>query len=128
MPSSAERVCFTLWMSDKWGSRAASNSLSTSALLEDARHESDVHGGNLPEHVAKQLLQNPKIQLLVAKLQYANEWAESIKESHADTAGRAEALSQFWADQDIIRAAVNFLQSYLPPQPSSQRKEHIPLL
>lgn len=106
MPSYVERLCFTLWMSDKWGSHAKQGGPSASQLLRHAQDTCADPGGALPEHAARDLLRNPEIQKLASKLRFANEWAESIRESHADDDKRKAALEQLWADHAVIESAM----------------------
>lgn len=81
MPSHVERLCFTLWMSDKWGPHAKRGSPSASQILRRAQETCADHGGSLPEQAAQDLLSNPEIQKLASKLRFANDWAESIRVS-----------------------------------------------
>ena len=36
----------------------------------------------------------------------ADEWAESIRDSHPDTPARGDALSQHWKEVDLIQSAL----------------------
>lgn len=114
LPALKERLCFTLWMSDKWGPHMRRKAgPSVSKLLRDAQQAATAAGGPLTATTAQQLLRRPDVQLLASKLQWADAWAESIAESHEDSAPRRAALEQFWADQKVIGSALQPLLPFL---------------
>lgn len=71
------RACFTIWFSDapRQGPRAAPPSEALRSALQRAAE----NGGWLPDAAAAQLLRQPDIQKLAAKLHYAEHWAASIE-------------------------------------------------
>ena len=45
----------------------------------------------------------------MAKLQYADSWAQSLTESHADTPARSAMLDGHWKEVELLRGAVQSL-------------------
>ena len=78
MPASRARACFTIWFSDapRQGGRTAQP---PSEALRAALQQAAENGGRLPDAAAAQLLRQPDIQKLAAKLHYAQHWAASIE-------------------------------------------------
>lgn len=76
MPASAQRVCFTIWLTD---ARRQPRPPPPSELLRDALQQAADRGGRLPDGAVQQLLRQPDVQKLAAKLHYAEEWAASIQ-------------------------------------------------
>ncbi|KAK9805616.1 hypothetical protein WJX72_007982 [[Myrmecia] bisecta] len=105
MPSAVERVCFTTWLSQarRPAGIAAASPISLSQLVQGA----DPAGDN--RKLAQRLLGHPEARRYVAKACYQEAWADSIAESHPDTAARAEALRTFWQDVWLIRRALSGL-------------------
>ena len=45
----------------------------------------------------------------MAKLHYADAWAQSLRESHADTPARAAMLEGHWREVELLRGAAQSL-------------------
>lgn len=86
--------------------------LSVGKLLQDALAKA-ANGRTLSTAAAQQLLHRPDIQTLASKLQWADEWAASIAESHDDSAQCRFALEQFWADHTVIKEAMRPVSALL---------------
>ena len=86
--------------------------LSVGKLLQDALAKA-TNGRSLSTAAAQQLLHRPDIQTLASKIQWADEWAASIAESHNDSAQCRIALEQFWADHKVIEKAMRPLSALL---------------
>jgi hypothetical protein len=79
MPASAVRACFTIWFSD---APRRVRAAPPSELLQSALQQAAEGGGRLSAATAAQLLQQPDVQGLAAKLHYADQWAASIEVRH----------------------------------------------
>jgi hypothetical protein len=98
MPASRARACFTIWFSD--APRQGPRATPPSEALRSALQQAAENGGRLPDAAAAQLLRQPDIQKLAAKLHYAEHWAASI-EVPVDCAWSAAALI---AGQTVMNA------------------------
>mmetsp|Transcript_22695 Transcript_22695/g.43377 ORF Transcript_22695/g.43377 Transcript_22695/m.43377 type:complete len:351 (-) Transcript_22695:378-1430(-) len=83
LPSTVQRKCFTIWYSSSRRGRAAAQPAKGASL--------------------QALLEHHKYRNLLAKAVYAEEWADSIIESHADSDARQSALAKHWKDVEIIK-------------------------
>lgn len=98
MPSFAmHRTCFTMWFSGI--KNEPDNDLEDTKL-------------NLSEASPHDRLLNSKLRNLIAKIIYAREWADSIEQSHSDSAARNMALQKHWKDVAVISQAYPELVSY----------------
>jgi Rps23 Pro-64 3,4-dihydroxylase Tpa1-like proline 4-hydroxylase len=97
LPSVKPRYCFTMWLS---GSIAAENSANPGCV--DSSHTGELE---------RVLLSRPDLRLLLAKVIYAREWADSITESHLASEALQGALDQHWKDIGTISQA---LFEYIP--------------
>lgn len=88
LPSSRERYCMTIWFSE-----AMHGKQNHKHLLPTLKEESDL----MP------VLENFEFRRLLAKAVYAQEWADSLVESHPDNEGRRLALEKHWKDVNIIK-------------------------
>lgn len=88
LPSSRERYCMTIWFSE-----AMHGMQNHKHLLPTLKEESDL----MP------VLENFEFRRLLAKAVYAQEWADSLVESHPDNEGRRLALEKHWKDVNIIK-------------------------
>eukprot|EP00242_Pyramimonas_sp_CCMP2087_P007191 CAMPEP_0198202626 /NCGR_PEP_ID=MMETSP1445-20131203/5815_1 /TAXON_ID=36898 /ORGANISM="Pyramimonas sp., Strain CCMP2087" /LENGTH=344 /DNA_ID=CAMNT_0043873645 /DNA_START=572 /DNA_END=1603 /DNA_ORIENTATION=- len=89
MPSHRPRMCFTVWYSS---SCPPAPSISTGALPPSA----------VAKASASRLLLDHRYRKMLAKAIYADEWAESIRQSHEDSEARTHALETHWKDVGII--------------------------
>ena len=51
----------------------------------------------------------PEFRKGLAKLQYADAWAQSLRESHADSPARAAMLEDHWREVELLRGAAQRL-------------------
>ncbi|KAJ3062026.1 hypothetical protein HDU99_005358 [Rhizoclosmatium hyalinum] len=100
LPSITDRLCFTIWLNASANVNGASekktSSESSTLLLLDER---------------KQFLLQKDNRLLLTKLVFAEEWAQSIVESHKDSADRDLLLETHVRD---VIAIERKLKHYLP--------------
>lgn len=88
LPSSKERYCFTMWFKESVG----------------GVHQTTLPYPSLKEGADVQLvLANQEFRRLLGKAVYADEWANSLVESHPDSTGRSLALEKHWKDVGIIQ-------------------------
>lgn len=64
---------------------------------------------------AKQLLSRPDVRHHLSKLLYADEWAESIQESHPESEAREVTLAKHWEDVAKLKAVLENVQNKLLP-------------
>mmetsp|Transcript_3890 Transcript_3890/g.24641 ORF Transcript_3890/g.24641 Transcript_3890/m.24641 type:complete len:321 (-) Transcript_3890:2648-3610(-) len=88
LPSSRERYCITLWLS-----KAARENQIGKPLRPPLKEGSALNP----------VLENLEFRRLLAKAVYAQEWADSLVESHPDNEGRQLALQKHWKDVNIIK-------------------------
>lgn len=98
LPASTERFCLTVWLSQA-RRRATPPPPPLSKLLP-------AQAGLLSTLQLKAWLLRPDLRRHLAKLLYADEWAESIRESHPDTPARGDAIGQHWREVDLIQSAL----------------------
>lgn len=70
---------------------------------------------------ATQLLRRPDVRHHLSKLLYANEWAQSIQESHPVSEARSATLAKHWDDVKKIKEALLNVQNKLLPIMQSRR-------
>uniref|UniRef100_A0A7S0WU31 Prolyl 4-hydroxylase alpha subunit domain-containing protein n=1 Tax=Pyramimonas obovata TaxID=1411642 RepID=A0A7S0WU31_9CHLO len=107
LPSRRPRMCFSVWFS------------STKPPSRTGLAPAAVAGAS-----ATELLGDHRYRRMLARAAYAEEWAESIRQSHAESDARALALDAHWKDVGIIsRVFSNVLPEVLamvdPPSESS---------
>jgi hypothetical protein len=51
----------------------------------------------------------PEIRKGLAKLQYADAWAQSLRESHADSPARTAMLEDHWREVELLHGAAKKL-------------------
>lgn len=97
---SKERVCLTLWYS-------------ASLRAQEEEQRTQLKAPTDPTSVQSilQFLMQPKYRKHIVKLVYAEEWAQSIIESHEPSEGRDVLLANHWQDVEKIR---NAFRHYLP--------------
>ena len=64
---------------------------------------------------AKQLLTRPDVRHHLSKLLYADEWANSIQESHPKSEAREVTLAKHWEDVAKLKAVLENVQNKLLP-------------
>ncbi|GFR46885.1 hypothetical protein Agub_g8526 [Astrephomene gubernaculifera] len=104
MPATAPRCCFTIWMSQSRRRSFVRSAPSLASLEPAAPPEQD-------PAAAVRFLMHPAVKQHVCKLVYGEEWAQSLQESHAESAVREAMLQQHWREVDVIRRS---LGKYLP--------------
>lgn len=110
LPSSRERYCITLWLSEAaHGQRNGK-----------PRHPSLKEGSAL-----NPVLENLEFRRLLAKAVYAQEWADSLVESHPDNEGRQLALQKHWKDVNIIKYVFRHILPRLEDSKSSSEKRFV---
>lgn len=57
----------------------------------------------------QRLAAEPEFRKAMAKLQYADAWAQSLEESHAASAERDRLVESLWREVDLLRGAVHRL-------------------
>ena len=103
LPATRPRVCTTLWMSggplpvQPFPPPAAAASASSSAIVESLR-----------------CLLHPRVYAHYCKLLLSSQWADSILQSHPDTADTRLALAQHDADVAVIRKALTRWLQHVP--------------
>jgi hypothetical protein len=58
-----------------------------------------------PEDTLRYLLEQPEARKQLAKLRYADEWAQSLAESHPSTPALKLTQEQFWDEVRVLRSA-----------------------
>ena len=66
------------------------------------------------QHIAggppiERLAAEPEVRKAMAKLHYADAWAQSLEESHAASAERERLLDNHWREVGLLRGAVQQL-------------------
>lgn len=57
----------------------------------------------------EEALQHPELRKHIQKLYYADEWAQSIVDSHPESAATSSMLEQFHQELDAVRRAMSQL-------------------
>lgn len=73
-----------------------------------AATEPGVQPGGLPADAS--------MQKLASKVQYAEEWALSLEQSHPDSVAREQAIEKHWADVGMIKEMLSNSCSFHCPQ------------
>ena len=97
LPSTAERVCFTLWLFARDAGSAAARSAAAAPGMAGPQQS----GGGAPPKGAPatpQLLLHPSLAKFAAKAVLRDEWRRSMLEAHPASAARDAALATFAAE------------------------------
>jgi Rps23 Pro-64 3,4-dihydroxylase Tpa1-like proline 4-hydroxylase len=110
LPSLAtERICLTLWYSGRY-----LNTYNNDQIQKPLPDASDAQ--------VLQYLSQSKLRKHVAKLVYADEWAQSIRESHEESDGRQQLLETHWRDvqklQTIFQDYTGFINELKGSSPT----------
>ena len=108
-PTQHERLCVTLWMAGDEHEQADSREAGTSN--SDAAH---ADGADAAVLSTLRTLLSPRFYPHLAKLTAAEEWADSIAQSHHNTADTLAAIAQHWKDVELIRRAIGAAVDTLP--------------
>ena len=103
LPSHSTRLCLTLWFYA--GDEPYARNGDTAATSRSVVVESEPKRDSSPEPL--RVLMEPDFRHMFARLAYANEWAESIEESHEPSNARDVALENHWTDVQLIKVAAH---------------------
>jgi hypothetical protein len=103
LPSHTTRLCLTLWFYA--GEEPCARTGGSAATSRSVEVESEPKRGSSPEPL--RVLMGRDFRHMFARLVYANEWAESIEESHEPSGARDAALDNHWMDVEQIKIAAH---------------------
>lgn len=72
-----------------------------------ACHTAFWHAGKSEAGTTEMLLQEPEARKYLSKILLADEWAESLKQSHPESEQQAANLQAFWQDIEFLKAQFN---------------------
>ncbi|KAI3428529.1 hypothetical protein D9Q98_007352 [Chlorella vulgaris] len=124
LPSSRERCCFTIWLSEGLRRRAgasvaAEEQAAARAELQRALSRTQPLDGE----EAWRLILHPHIRHHAAKLRHCAEWEQSVRESHPQGPQLQVALDTFTAEVAVVARA---LAPLLPALAAGLPPEHMP--
>ncbi|KAI3428528.1 hypothetical protein D9Q98_007351 [Chlorella vulgaris] len=124
LPSSRERCCFTIWLSEGLRRRAgASVAAEEQAAARAELQRALSRTRPLDGEEAWRLILHPHIRHHAAKLRHCAEWEQSVRESHPQGPQLQVALDTFTAEVAVVARA---LAPLLPALAAGLPPEHMP--
>lgn len=108
LPSSAERFCFTIWLSEGGGPRRPSSTSGGSTVDAEraALRRALSTGKPLGAGEAWRLALHRDLRKHAVKWAYREEWERSLRESHPQGAALDQALATFWREIGVVERAL----------------------